>query len=174
MDIHDPSCATPKQTRWASHRGKPSRTEAIGNDLALGHALSKRLCWFRIAADVLGPLLHVKLGCLTWRIMRRLIALIVLALSLALASGPAFAVPAADCAMAGSSSSGMSHDDMDCCKPNCVSTCATLCPGAVVPSVGRAETPDQPIRTQLAALPPAPLHSTDLSGTDPPPRTIIS
>lgn len=106
--------------------------------------------------------------------MRRLLALIVLALSLAFASGPAFAVPAADCAMAGSSSSGMSHDDMDCCKPDCAPSCATLCPAAVVPSIGRAEGAVELIGALLVALTPFPLHSTDLSSTDPPPRTIVS
>lgn len=106
--------------------------------------------------------------------MRRLFALIVLALSLALASGPAFAVSAADCPMAASSSSSMAHDEMDCCKPDCAPSCATLCPGAVVPSIGRAESPAEPIRTQLLALSPAVLHSTDLSSTDPPPRTTFS
>ena len=106
--------------------------------------------------------------------MRRLLALIVLALSLALASGPAFAIPAADCPMAASSSSGMSHDEMGCCKPDCAPSCATLCPGALVPSIGRAEVPKDPVGTQLAALNPAPLYSTDLSGTDPPPRTTFS
>jgi hypothetical protein len=106
--------------------------------------------------------------------MRRLIALIVLALSLAIASGPAFAVPAVDCAMAGSSSSGMSHDEMDCCKPDCAPSCATLCPAGVVPTIDRAEAPAEPIAQLLAALKPAPLHSTDLSTTDPPPRTIVS
>ena len=105
--------------------------------------------------------------------MRRLIALIVLALSLAIASGPAFAVPAVDCAM-GSSSTGMNHDEMDCCKPDCAPNCATLAPAAVVPTIARAETPTEPIALQLAALTPAPLHSTELSTTDPPPRTIIS
>ena len=106
--------------------------------------------------------------------MRRLIALIVLALSLALASGPAFAIPAADCSMAASSSSGMSHDEMDCCKPDCAPSCATLCPAGVVPAIGGAQAPADPIRMQLTSLGPVPLHSTDLSTTDPPPRTIIS
>jgi len=106
--------------------------------------------------------------------MRRLIALIVLAVSLALASGPAFAVPATDCAMAGSSSSGMSHDDMDCCKPDCAPSCATLCPPAVVPAIGRADAPVALVSAPLVALMPEPLYSTDLSTTDPPPRTTIS
>jgi hypothetical protein len=106
--------------------------------------------------------------------MRRLIALIVLALSLAIASGPAFADPAAECAMAGSSSSGMSHDEMGCCKPDCAPSCATFAPVGVIPAFGEPNTPAEPISKQLAALNPAPLHSTDLSSTDPPPRTIIS
>lgn len=106
--------------------------------------------------------------------MRRLIAMIVLALSLAVASGPAFAVPAADCSMAASSSSDMSHDEMDCCKPDCAPSCATLCPAAVVPAIGGAEAPAELIQMQLAALSPAPLHSTDLSGADPPPRITVS
>ncbi|WP_294121676.1 hypothetical protein [Sphingomonas sp.] len=106
--------------------------------------------------------------------MRRLLALIVLVLSLALTSGPAFAVPAADCAMAGAASSGMSHDAMDCCKPDCAPSCATLCPAAVVPTIDPAGVPAEPARTLLVALSPAPLVATDLSGTDPPPRTILS
>ena len=105
--------------------------------------------------------------------MRQLFALILLALSLALASGPAFAVPADDCPMAASSSPGMSHDEMGCCKPTCAPACATICPGAVVPVIGRAEAPAEPIGTRLVSLSPAPLHSTDLSGTDPPPRTTF-
>lgn len=104
--------------------------------------------------------------------MRRLFALIVLALSLALTSGPAFAVRP-DCPMA-ASSSGMSHDEMDCCKPDCAPSCVTLCPGAVVPAIGAADAPAEPIPMQLAALSPAPLHSIDLSGADPPPRSTIS
>lgn len=106
--------------------------------------------------------------------MRRLFALIVLALSLALASGPAFAVPADDCPMAASSSSGTSHDEMDCCKPSCAPACAAICPGAVMPVVGRTEAPADPAGTRLVSLSPAALHSTDLSGADPPPRTTFS
>lgn len=106
--------------------------------------------------------------------MRRLLALIVLALSLATASGPAFAVPAEDCPMAASSSATMSHDEMECCKPDCAPACAALSSGAMVPSVGRGEAPAGPIRTTLVALSAEPLHSSDLSGTDPPPRTTFS
>ena len=105
--------------------------------------------------------------------MRRLLALIMLTLSLAISSGPAFAVQAADCLMAASTTT-ISHDDMGCCKPICDQDCATLCPAAVVPSVGKASSPAEPVGPRLAALTPAPLHSTDLSDTDPSPRTIVS
>ena len=125
-------------------------------------------------SNVLDPLLYVKTGCLNLTAMRRLLAMIVLVLSLALASGPAFAVPKADCPMAESSMSGMSHDEMDCCTPDCAPSCATLCPGALVPSIGRVGSPTEPIGTPLLALSPAPLHSTDLSSADPPPRTTSS
>ncbi|MDP9424289.1 MAG: hypothetical protein M3Q19_15905 [Pseudomonadota bacterium] len=105
--------------------------------------------------------------------MRRLIALILLALSLALTSGPAFAVRP-DCPMAASSSSMVNHDEMDCCKAQCAPSCATLCPGAVVPSIGRAAAPAEPIAAQLIGLHSAALHSRDPSGADPPPRTTFS
>lgn len=106
--------------------------------------------------------------------MRRMFALIVLVLSLALASGPAFAVPADGCPTAGSSSSGTSHDEMGCCKPDCAPNCAMLCPGAVVPLVGGDQSPAGAIGAHLVALTAAPLHSTDLAGVDPPPRTTFS
>ncbi len=105
--------------------------------------------------------------------MQRLIALIVLALSLALTSGPAFAVHP-DCPMAASSSSMVNHDEMDCCKPECAPSCVTLCPGAVVPSIGKAEPPAEPIPTRLVGLNSAPLRSIGPSGADPPPRTTFS
>ena len=106
--------------------------------------------------------------------MRRLLALIVLALSLALASGPAFAVPAADCPMAGSSKT-MHHDNnRDCCKPACAPNCAMPCPSVVVPSLSRTAAPAELTGTQAIAALAAPLHSTAPSSADPPPRTIIS
>src|SRR5437899_11452668 len=104
--------------------------------------------------------------------MRRLFVLIWLALSLAFASGPAFAMSAADCPMtASSSSSAMHHDGNDCCKPACAANCATACPAIVVPSTGRAATPAEAIGNQLFAVIGAPLHSAALTGADPPPRT---
>ncbi len=106
--------------------------------------------------------------------MRRLIALIWLALSLAMSSGPAFAVPAADCPMAGSSKAMHHGNDRDCCKPACAPNCALSCPNMVAPSISRALTPVELIGPQHAIRLSAPLHSFDLSGADPPPRTTIN
>lgn len=107
--------------------------------------------------------------------MRRLFVLIWLALSLAFASGPVFAMSADDCpTSASSSSSAMHHDGMDCCKPACAANCAAACPAMVVPSIGRAGVPAEPIGNQPFAVVAAPLYSSNLSGADPPPRTIFS
>ncbi|MES2136345.1 MAG: hypothetical protein V4502_04695 [Pseudomonadota bacterium] len=105
--------------------------------------------------------------------MRRLFALIVLALSLAFASGPAFAVPAHDCPMAGSSSTMHHEGNGDCCKPACAPNCAMPCPSMVAPTGGTVG-PAAVIARQLVATLATPLHSSNLSGVDPPPRTIIS
>lgn len=106
--------------------------------------------------------------------MRRLFALIVLAFSLALASGPAFAVPKADCPMAGSSSMMGDHAHMDCCAATCAPECATACPGAVMPFPQSAASPHDRIGDELALRPSDALLSAELSGADPPPRTIFS
>jgi hypothetical protein len=105
--------------------------------------------------------------------MRRLIALIWLGLSLALASGPAFAVPSADCPMATSSDMTPSHHQMDCCADTCAPSCAALCPGTIMqakaPQAGRAKLDGG----QLVAWTAGALESVDLPGTDPPPRTLF-
>ena len=106
--------------------------------------------------------------------MRRLFGLIVLALSLAMASGPAFAVPKADCPMASGGEMHGSHQDIDCCQQSCAPECAAVCPGAVMPFPGRAADPADPIRSQLAMRSADTLHSVDLAGADPPPRTTFS
>jgi hypothetical protein len=106
--------------------------------------------------------------------MRRLLALIVLALSLAMASGPAFAVPKADCPMSASGQVQAGHEDMDCCQESCAPECAAICPGAVMPFLGRSPAPADPIRDRLAMTHMEALHSADLSGADPPPRTTFS
>lgn len=106
--------------------------------------------------------------------MRRLFTLIVLALSLAMTSGPAFAVPKADCLMAAGGQMQVGHEDMGCCQETCAPECETACPGAVIPFPGRAASPADRIGDQLAMRPVEALHSTDLTGADPPPRTTFS
>ena len=118
--------------------------------------------------------MHINPARLISRVMRRLFALIVLAVSLALASGPAFAVPAADCPMAGSSKTMHHEGSRDCCKPACAPNCAMPCPNFVVPPLGRTASPAESLGAKAFALLATALHSTDLSGTDPPPRTIFS
>lgn len=116
----------------------------------------------------------VKTAGLIKTAMRRLFALIVLALSLAVASGPAFAVPKADCPMTASHQMPGHDDDMDCCQATCAPDCATMCPGAVMPLPERAAAPVDHLDDQLAMRPADALHSADLSAADPPPRTIFS
>ena len=106
--------------------------------------------------------------------MQRLFALIVLALSLAMTSGPAFAVPRADCPMAASGHMQGGHEDMGCCQETCAPECAAVCPGAVMPFPGRTAAPADPITDQLAMKPADVLHSVELAGADPPPRTTFS
>lgn len=106
--------------------------------------------------------------------MRRLFALIVLALSLAMTSGPAFAAPKADCPMAASHQMPGHDADMDCCQATCAPDCATMCPGAVMPFPERAATPVDQLRERLAIRPAEALLSADLSGADPPPRPTFS
>lgn len=118
--------------------------------------------------------MFVKAACINRSAMRRLLALLVLALSLAMASGPAFAVPKADCPMAGSGHMQVGHEDMDCCQKTCSPECATVCPGAVMPFPGRAAAPAARVGDQVAMRPVDMLHSADLAGADPPPRTTFS
>lgn len=106
--------------------------------------------------------------------MRRLFALIVLALSLAMALGPAFAVPRADCPMAASEQMPANHADMDCCAAACAPDCATACPGAVMPIPESTESPHELVGDQLALRASDALPSAELTGADPPPRTTFS
>ena len=118
--------------------------------------------------------MFLKPACGNLQAMRRLFALLVLALSLAMSSGPAFAVPKAHCPMAASGHTQVGHEDMDCCKDTCAPECATVCPGAVMPFPGRAADPADRIRDQLAMRRVEALHSAHLKGVDPPPRTTFS
>lgn len=104
------------------------------------------------------------------RQMRRLLAMLWLALSLSVASGPASAVPAANCPMSASSQMQDKHDDMDCCAVTCASECAAICPAGVMPQLGFATT-SAPAPRQDNARPADALESAARAGTDPPPRT---
>ena len=107
------------------------------------------------------------------RHMRRLLALLWLALSLFVASGPASAVPAANCPMSASSQMQDQHDHMDCCAVTCASECAAVCPAGVMPWLGAA-TALKPAARQQAPRPADALLSADRASTDPPPRTTFS
>ena len=105
--------------------------------------------------------------------MRRLLALIVLALSLAVASGPAFATTVHDCPMTESQPMPVNHEDMGCCEMTCAPDCAVVCPAAVEPSLGGDLTPAN-VGEKLLARPADALRSAFLTGADPPPRTTFS
>ena len=118
--------------------------------------------------------------------MRRILALIWLSLSLAIASAPAFAVPSPDCPKANSSHlagshmatghDGMTadHEGMDCCAENCSPDCAAVCPGTVMRPEAAAVEPAEPMTAQHPAWASTPLRSATLAAADPPPRTITS
>lgn len=106
--------------------------------------------------------------------MRRLFALLVLALSLAMASGPAFAVPRVDCPMAQSNAMQGNHAEMDCCAAACAPDCATACPGAVIPFPENAKAPDELFGDMLRLRPTDSLPSAEMAGADPPPRSTFS
>lgn len=122
----------------------------------------------------MSPVRHLSnsVACTTCRGMRRLFAFILLAFALALSSGPAFAVPRADCPMAASDMQG-AHQDMDCCAAACAPECATVCPNGVMPlpeSPATAAVRSQTVAVWVAVA----LPSADLIGADPPPRTTFS
>jgi hypothetical protein len=105
--------------------------------------------------------------------MRRLLALLLLALSLTFASGPAFAVPKSDCPMASGDQMQGDHENMDCCAATCAPECAAVCPGAVMPFPESTATPSIP-SARVGAWIAERLPSVDLTGADPPPRTTFS
>lgn len=105
--------------------------------------------------------------------MRRLFTLILLALSLAMTSGPAFAVPKANCPMATSEQMLGGHQDMDCCAAACAPECAAVCPTGLIPFPERAATPAAPSESVPAWI-AATLPSANLAGPDPPPRATFS
>ena len=103
------------------------------------------------------------------RVMRLLLALL-LAFSLATASGPAFAVPAADCPMTKAPGGMANHDKMGCCGSDCAMTCPPALLAAEPVDLVSVEPSSAPAET----LPPSFLPSVSPLTTDPPPRTSIS
>jgi hypothetical protein len=101
----------------------------------------------------------------------KLLLCILLAISMAGTSGPAFAGPSADCAIAQMPGGMADHGKMGCCPPECAVTCppavlatpAFNLPPAVEPSC---------VEEHLAAM--ALWRSFNPAAADPPPRTIIS
>jgi len=92
---------------------------------------------------------------------------ILLAISMAATSGPAFAAPAADCPMGG----GMGdHGKMGCCPPTCATTCLSAVLDAAAVDIPAIEPRSIPATASaVVALP-----SVTPTATDPPPRTILS
>lgn len=103
------------------------------------------------------------------RVMRLLLA-ILLAFSLATASGPAFAVPAADCPMTKAPGGMANHDKMGCCG----SDCAVTCPPAMLAAEPIDLATVEPSSAPAEVLPPNFLPSVGPVTTDPPPRTGTS
>lgn len=107
--------------------------------------------------------------------MWRLLILLWLALTLAVASGPAFATPSPECPMANSSQMAGGHDEMDCFTERCAAECAAFCAGALMlPVIGATAEAVEPIAEQRAVWWATKLASADLKGTAPPPRTTFS
>ena len=96
----------------------------------------------------------------------------ILVLGLAFASGPALAIPAANCPMA-NEQMPTGHADMDCCAPACAPDCAIACPAAVMPEPVAASNP-QLRSADLSSWVPQAVPATDLTSEDPPPRTTFS
>ena len=117
------------------------------------------------------PRLTLEAAVLSEAGVTRFILAILLAFSLASATGPALAGLSAHCPMA---VSGMAdHEDMGCCTPDCAPECALVCPGAVVPSAG--EVAGEPQDRQSAAMRPVGMPPSRGPGAaDPPPRTTNS
>lgn len=154
-----------------------------GSELMIKKELSSwpgTICQWGIALPIDGSTL------ISFRVMRRLLALIWLSLSLTLASAPALAFPSPDCPKAQSSKMASSpmasdhegmtkgHDGMDCCAENCLSNCVAVCSGTMMPPAAATIEPAKPMMAQLAARPPTLLKSIALAGNDPPPRIIFS
>ena len=102
--------------------------------------------------------------------MTRYVLAILLAISMAMSSGPAFAGPSPDCAMAHSSSGMVDHQKMGCCTPDCAVACVPAMLGAAVVDLPAVEPSTVPAAISLTAV----LASAGATATDPPPRTTLS
>lgn len=100
----------------------------------------------------------------------RLFLAILLAISMAGASGPAFAAPAADCPMAHMPGGMGDHGKMGCCPPEC----AVTCPPAMLAAVATDLQVIEPALLPIAAPAMDLLRSFNPAATDPPPRTGVS
>lgn len=101
----------------------------------------------------------------------RFMLLILLALSLASGSSPAFAGRSGDCRMTGATHQmPMDHEKMGCCTPDC----AVTCPPAMLPvSDMDMDQPPASATLPVMALAEA-FHSLNPAAIDPPPRTSFS
>jgi hypothetical protein len=97
----------------------------------------------------------------------RLILSILLAISMAGASGPAFAAPSADCPMAHMSQAMGHHDKMGCCPPECAVTCPAALLAAADVELPSIEPASMPGAMRIASV----LPSVDPAAADPPPRS---
>jgi hypothetical protein len=99
-----------------------------------------------------------------------LILAILLTVSLAAASGPAFAAPSADCPMTHGSKGMIDHEKMGCCPPACAVNCPPAVLAAIEVDLPKVEPSVPPAVAMAAHL----LHSVGLTAADPPPRSTIS
>lgn len=95
---------------------------------------------------------------------------ILLAISMAGASGPAFAGPPAGCEMARIPSGIANHDKMGCCPPECAVPCPTAMLTTASVDLSAIEPGSVPTTERLANM----LPTFGPAASDPPPRTTIS
>lgn len=102
--------------------------------------------------------------------VKRLLLALLLAFSLATASGPAFAVPASNCAMTKAPGGMADHDKMGCCGSDCAVACAPAMLTVDPIDLAAIEPSSTAAATQARGM----LPSVSPLTIDPPPRTSIS
>ena len=102
--------------------------------------------------------------------MTRLLLALLLAISMAAASGPAFAGPAAACPMAQMPGGMGDHGKMGCCPRECAVTCPTAMLAAIAVDLPVIEPSPLPVAVPAMELP----RSFNPAAIDPPPRTTDS